>query len=204
LVHQAKIMTIKYALTRDEIVRSYFRSLGSSPKFLLMIPMYSVGLGVLSLAIGGAFSRSLTAGDAISALAWAVGAFLFMPLWLFVRGKTKERTLSISVQSISTEIGSRKGEVPWGKVRLVENAGCHVLIVGATGNAFLIPGRAFSGPEQQAQFVQEINSWRKVVTSFTRSSRKGPFLKTWREPHHKKLPVTNWRLSLFASRKTRR
>jgi len=29
-----------------------------------------------------------------------------------------------------------KGEVPWGKVRLVENAGRHVLIVGATGNAF--------------------------------------------------------------------
>ena len=66
-----------------------------------------------------------------------------------------------SPQGISTEIGSRKGEVPWGKVRLVENAGRHVLIVGATGNAFLIPGRAFGGPEQQAQFVQEVNSFQK-------------------------------------------
>jgi hypothetical protein len=126
-----------------------------------MILIYSVGLGVLSLAIGGAFSRSITVGDAGRALAWAVGAFLFMPLLLFVRGKTEERTLSISAQGISTEIGSRRGEVPWGKVRLVEDAGRHVLIVGATGNAFLIPGRAFSGPEQQKQFVQEINSWRK-------------------------------------------
>jgi len=154
-------MTIKYTLTRGEIVRSYFRSLGSSPKFLSMILIYSFGLGVLCLAIGGAFSRSLRARDAVSVLAWALGAFLFMPLWLFVRGKTNERTLSISAQGISTEIGSCKGEVPWGKVRLVENAGRHVLIVGATGNAFLIPGRAFGGPEQQAQFVQEVNSFQK-------------------------------------------
>jgi YcxB-like protein len=154
-------MTIQYALTRGEIVRSYFRSLGSSPKFLSMILIYSVGLGLLSLAISGAFSRSLTTGDAIGAVACAAGAFLFMPLWLFVRGKTDKRTFSISAQGISTEIGSRKGAVPWGKVRLVENAGRHVLIVGATGNAFLIPTRAFNGPEQQAQFVQEIANWRK-------------------------------------------
>jgi hypothetical protein len=89
-------MTIKYALTRGEIVRSSFRSLGSSPKFLSMILIYSAGLGLLSLAIGGAFSRSRTMGDAESALSWTVGAFLFMPFWLFVRGKTEERTLSIS------------------------------------------------------------------------------------------------------------
>jgi hypothetical protein len=83
-----------------------------------------------------------------------------MPFWLFVRGKTEERTLSISPQGISTELGSRKGEVAWGKVRLVENAGRHALIVGATGNAFLVAGRAFNGPDHPAQFVEEINSWR--------------------------------------------
>ena len=156
-----KIMTIKYTLTRGEIVRSYFRSLSSSPKFLSMILIYSVGLGLLTLAMGGAFSRSLTVGDKSRALSWAVGAFLFMPLWLFVRGKTEERTLSVSARGISTEIGARKGEVPWGKVRLVENAGRHVLIVGTTGNAFVVPGRAFTGPDKQTEFVQEIDSGRK-------------------------------------------
>jgi len=156
-------MTIKYALTRGEIVQSYFRSLSPSPKFLSMILIYSIGLGVLFLAIGGAFSRPLTARDVLTAFAWAIGGFLFMPLSLFVRGKTEERTLSVSAQGISTEIGARKGEVPWGKVRLVENAGHHVLIVGTTGNAFLIPERAFSGPEQRAQFVREIKDWKKAA-----------------------------------------
>jgi len=38
-----------------------------------------------------------------------------------------------------------------------------VLIVGTTGNAFLIPERAFSGPEQRAQFVREIKDWKKAA-----------------------------------------
>jgi hypothetical protein len=153
-------MTIKYKLTRSEIVRSYFRSLGSSPKFSSMILIYSVAVGLMFLVMSGAFSRSLTARDALTALAVSAGLFLFMPLWLFVRGKTAERTLSISERGISTEIGSLKGEVPWGKVRLVQDTGHHVLIVRGTGNAFLIPRRAFSSPEQLTQFVQEVDGWR--------------------------------------------
>jgi hypothetical protein len=54
------------------------------------------------------------------------------------------------------------GEIPWSKVRLVTDAGNHVLIVGTTGNAFTIPGRAFQGPEQKAQFIDRIDSWRSV------------------------------------------
>ncbi len=73
-----------------------------------MILIYSVGLGVFSVAIRGAFSRPLTVGDAKSALAWAVGAFLFMPFWLFVLGKTEERRLSVSAQGISTEISNTR------------------------------------------------------------------------------------------------
>ncbi len=156
-------MTIKYRLTRVEIVRSYLRSLGSSPKFLMRIVIYSAAVGVFALATGGALSRPLTLHDAVVALAWAGGVFVFMPLWLFIRGKTDERTLTISPEGISTEIGSRKGQIPWTKVKVVATTSAHVLIVGATGNAFFIPGRAFQGLDQQAQFVQQIDHWRTAV-----------------------------------------
>ena len=155
-------MTIKYALTRAEIVRSFFQSLGRSPQFLAIILMYSVGLSLFWLAMEGAFSRPFTLHYAIDALALMVGAFLFMPLWIFLRGKTGERTLKVSQQGISTEISSRKGQVSWNKVRVVSDTGRDVLIVGATGNAFFIPNRAFSGPDQRAQFIEQVNQWRNA------------------------------------------
>lgn len=58
-------MTIKYALTRTEMVRSFLTSLGRSPKFLLMILIYSVGLGWFSLAMRVALSRPLTGRDIV-------------------------------------------------------------------------------------------------------------------------------------------
>ncbi len=153
-------MTIKYALTRTEIVRSYFRSLGSSRKFLVMILIYSAIPALVALVLSGAFSRRLQVHDLIVAVAWMTGAFAFLPIWLFLRGKTSERTLTVSPDGISTQIGSLKGDVPWNKVKLVADAGNHVLIVGVTGNSFFIPGRAFQGPEQKTQFIKQITSWR--------------------------------------------
>jgi hypothetical protein len=88
------------------------------------------------------------------------GTFLFMPLWLFVRGKTAERTLTVSHKGISTEVGKLKGHVPWNRVKLVTNTGGYVLIAAATGNAFFIPSRAFQTPQQRAQFLQQIEEWR--------------------------------------------
>src|SRR5690348_7994404 len=153
-------MTIKYALTRAEIVRSFFQSLRSSPKFLAMILIYFAALGLLSLIARGALSRSLAPRDLIIASAWAAGVLVFMPLWLLIRGKTDERTLTVSPEGISTEIGSLKGQIPWSKIKLVTNTSRHVLIVGATVNAFFIPSRAFSGQDQQREFVSQIEQWR--------------------------------------------
>jgi YcxB-like protein len=155
--------TIKYALTRIEIVRFFLRGVKSSPKFLAMILICLVGLGAFTLAMRSAFSRSLTSRDVVIAVAWPAGALIFMLLWLFIRGKTDERTLTVSPDGISTQIGSLKGQIPWSKVKLVTRTNRHVLIVGATGNAFFIPSRAFQGPDQQAKFVTQIDHWRHAV-----------------------------------------
>jgi len=148
-------VTIKYALTRTEIVRSYFRSLASSPRFVTIIAVYSIAVGLFPLMLSGALSRGVGTHDLMAAFAWMAGAFAFMPFWLFLRGKTSERSLTVSKSGISTQIGSVKGEVPWSKVKLVADAGEHVLIVGRTGNAFVIPARAFQGSEHKAQFIEQ-------------------------------------------------
>jgi len=153
-------VTITYALTRAEIVRSYFQSLASSRKFLLRILVYCAALGLLHLIFSGSLSRPFQAHDLFVTLAWMLGVFAFIPTWLFLRGKTSERTLSVSSDGISTQIGSMKGQVPWGKVSLVADTSNHVLIVGTIGNAFFIPARAFQGPEHQAKFIEQIDSLR--------------------------------------------
>jgi hypothetical protein len=102
--------------------------------------------------------------DAIGAAAWAVGTLFFVPLWLFISGKTGKRTLTISSDGISTQIGRLRGQVPWNKVRVVTETPQFVLIVGTTGNAFFIPHRAFAGLEHQGHFVAEIKRWMAAGT----------------------------------------
>jgi hypothetical protein len=155
-------MTIKYALTRAEIVRAFLVGLSRSPRLLLIVMALSFWPGIVWLATKGAFARSFGIGDALAALEWAIGAFCFLVLWVFIRAKTSERTLSASEEGLSTTIGSLNGKVPWAKVKNVVDAGRYILIVGRSGNAFFIPTRAFSGSDQRTQFLSEIEGWRST------------------------------------------
>lgn len=156
-------MTVEYALKRAEIVWFFLQGLLKSPKLLGTVVVYSLIPGLLSLAFRGASSQSLNTADLGVAVRWALGTFCFMFLWVFLRAKTEQRTLTVSESGISTVIGSQRGRVPWNKVRAVTEAGQSVLIVLSNGNSFSVPSRAFSGPEERAQFLDEIERWRKPV-----------------------------------------
>ena len=87
-------MNIEYALTRVEIVRGFLRSLGSSPRYLVTVLCYALVMSCISLLVGtGAFSRSLTLKDTVTAVLTAGGFMLFLPVMLFIRGKTSNRSL---------------------------------------------------------------------------------------------------------------
>ncbi len=155
-------MTIEYALTRVEIVRGFFRSLGSSPRYLVTVLCYALVMSGIVLVGTGAFSRSLTLRDAVTAVLTAGGFMLFLPVMLFIRGKTSNRSLTVSAEGISTEIGSLKAQIPWRKVKVILETDRYVLVSRASGNAFFIPSRAFSGPEQKAAFVTKIKHWARA------------------------------------------
>jgi len=113
-----------------------------------------------------------TTQDVVIGLAWMVGFFAFLPVMLFLFGKTSLRTLTISPEGITTQIGSLKGEVPWKKVRVVTSTSEHVLVVGTTGNAFFIPVRAFKGAEDLDRFLAQIAEWCNAVLEERDSGRR--------------------------------
>ncbi len=87
-----------------------------------------------------------------------------MPLWLFVRGRTGKRTLTVSADGIYTEIGRIRAQIPWRQVKLVTESEQYILIARLGGNSFFIPVRAFSGRDSRDQFLAEIDRWRKTPT----------------------------------------
>ena len=120
-------MTVEYALTRIEIVQGFFRSLRNSPRYLATVLSYALVMSGVVLASKGAFSRSLTLKDAVAAALAAGGFMIFLPIMLFLRGKTSTRSLTVSPEGISTEIGSLKASTPWHKVKVIVKTDRYVL-----------------------------------------------------------------------------
>jgi hypothetical protein len=118
--------------------------------------------GIVQLSVQEALMPSVTVGDLIGDCYWTLGVFPLLLLLITVRGKTAERTLTVSEVGISTAIGSLKGEVPWVKIKTLRDTSNYVLIARTSGNAFFVPDRAFDSPEQKAQFLSDIRRWRNI------------------------------------------
>ena len=157
------VITLRYALTRGEILRFFLLGLRRSPRMLGTVIIYSAILGLVYPATSGALFRSPSVHNITADVASLIAAFCFMILLIFVRGKTDVRTLKVSETGITTEIGSLKGSAPWNTIAVVDDVGKYVLIARSNGNAFFIPSRAFAGPEEQAQFHAQACSWWKAT-----------------------------------------
>jgi hypothetical protein len=156
---KAQSLSVEYALTRGELIRSYLRSLAESAKFRRTIVLYSIGFGVFNLLLNAILARSIAPRDVIGAVACAVGLFVFFPVLIVIFAKTARRTLAISPEGVSTEIGRRAGKIPWNKISNLTETPAFVLIARTSGNAFFVPDRAFSGAEHRQHFVTEIRRW---------------------------------------------
>jgi hypothetical protein len=161
-VNPSPTITIKYSLTRMEIVASFLRSLAKSPRLMLIVIGPSLLAGFGSLAISSATLRRLDAGNAVNACGLALGIFCLFIFLVFVQGKTQERTLTVSEEGLSTSIGKLHGTIPWARIAAVKSVGQHVLILRSTGNSFLIPARAFKGSQQYVQFLEITQVWLKA------------------------------------------
>ena len=153
-------MTIQYSLTRSEIVRVFLLSLGRSPRLLVIVIAISAWPALIWLSITGAYLNGIRLPNLLAGVAWMAGGFLSFTLLLFLRGKTSERTLTISREGIATTIGRMRGSVSWSKIKEVKETDRYVLLISRIGNAFFIPSRAFDSVDQRQDFLSSISIWR--------------------------------------------
>jgi len=82
----------------------------------------------------------------------AVIGMLAFPQIMF---KPQERTLTTNDQGIHTKIGNRQKQIGWNEISEVEKTQYAILIVRKrTGNAFIIPQRAFKSEQEFEAFYQ--------------------------------------------------
>lgn len=148
-------MTIEYTLSGADLVRGFWNSLRCSWRYRAGILLYAAAMGLLFWRARSGWAQPPTVKDVMAASLGIVFFLAFMSLWLFVRAKTARRTLSISPEGISTPIGKLQGQIPWSSVKLIEDNKDFVLISRINGNAFYIPGNAFTGSEHRSSFINE-------------------------------------------------
>lgn len=153
-------MTIRYALSRLEVVQTFLVGVARSRRLLILVLLISLWPGFVWLLTTGALSRGLNAHDVFVAIWCVVITFWVLLLWIALRAKTGERTLVISPEGIYTEIGKMKGKTPWVDIKEVIATKAHILIVNRYGNSFFVPCRAFATAEQRSEFLTEVEKFR--------------------------------------------
>ena len=152
-------MTIRYSLTRFEVVRTYLFAMPRSPRILFVALIVCAWPGLVHTAIKLSLSRALDAKDILYTLLWAVCIFFLLLAWVFFRAKTSERTLTISGEGICTEIGRIKANYPWARVKEIQDTGSYVVVVSRIGNAFFIPMRAFADSKGRLEFLDALHRY---------------------------------------------
>jgi hypothetical protein len=127
---------------------------------LFVVAVASVAPGALWMHDMHGSHGTLTPNDAITAFVLMIAAFCFFPFWIFLRAKTRQRTLTVAELGIHTEIGRIKADYPWNKLKEVKDAGPYLLMVSWTGNAFFIPSRAFTDSAERNKFIAEVARYR--------------------------------------------
>lgn len=162
VVSEDASLTVEYALTRGEILRSFAHNMVASPKLRTKILIYAAAIAIFMYVLQSMMSQSFGAETLIIAVSWGIGFLVFVLLGAFVRGKTSKRTLTVSMRGISTQVGRVSGTVPWAKVSAVSSAPEFILILRTNGNAFFVPTRAFEDPDAKNRFLSQCQEWMQV------------------------------------------
>jgi hypothetical protein len=145
--------TLSYCSSRAEVWRWYSRS-------------WRAKFWWLHLFVAAVLAYAL--GNPTSIQSYAIWFLCIFPLvtfafaaWPQVRFKPQERTLHVGPAGWSTQIGSLSASRPWSGVSSVQPSNDAVEILSTTGNALIVPLRAFEGRTQMQQFAQDAQSWHR-------------------------------------------
>jgi len=143
-------VTIEYAPRRGEIWTWYWK--------VWIKRLWKSHLRIFTIVAGLAYLfLSYPAPPSLTTLAvpLAIGAIPVLLLILYpqLRFKPQTRTVTIGTSGITTVVGRKSGRISWKNIRSVTEDRGYVIVQGSSGNAFIIPPRAFETPEEQVRFV---------------------------------------------------
>lgn len=156
--------TLKYATTRGEIWRWYWRA-WARPAGLWR---HHVAFGVVTTVAAASksgFATRVWLPAALIGFAAILCCLVLFPLWPQIRFKRQVRTLELDESGYRTSIGRISGARRWSEIRSVNDDGDAVIITTRKGSAMLIPRRAFGQGIDRQQFVVDIDGWHRRAAS---------------------------------------
>ena len=147
--------TLRYRSSRAEVWRAYWR--------LWRARLWYVH-AIFAVALAFGLSRTeVLRGDIYG---WVTAAFVAFILILVISVtasqllfKSAERTLEVGPDGWSTQIGKKTGSRKWSELVPVREENGMVIIAGKSGNALLIPNRAFESEAQRKAFMEDVSQW---------------------------------------------
>lgn len=153
-------MEIRYTAQREDVGALLRYNLRHSPRLrvvLAVVALFPAGIVIVAGLMGG---RRPGSGEIVFDLVLGVVVVAVMLLRARARTKSDERVLSIDPDGIHTSIGKRSADLPWRRIASVDVTPEYIFITGKNSNGFVIPARAFSGPDERAAFLSAVEAFR--------------------------------------------
>lgn len=149
-------LTVRYATTRAELWRFYLHAWRNG------LWRQHAAIAVFLLLAGVLFTRGAPlAAGAVSGAGLALVAVAFLFAWPQLRYKPQERVLTIAPSGVTTEIAGKSGSWAWSDIAAVEESPGEVILRNRSGNAFIVPARAFAAPARRKVFAERARRWRQ-------------------------------------------
>ncbi len=154
-------ITLRYATSRGELWTWYWREWRQELWRRWLV--YGVILAIVDLG-AAQLSHPIGALDIVSASAVVLALFAFFAAYPQFSYKREERVIVFNAQGIDTRIGTKTAHRDWREIASVTDIGTHVVFtVAKSGNAFLVPARAFSDSKLRRFLLEHVASWRAAA-----------------------------------------
>jgi hypothetical protein len=148
-------ITLRYTSARAEVWQWYWRLWRK--RFWMHHAYYLVCILVIAISLDGHWpprKDNVLIGLLIAAA--IVAAFIAFPQIMF---KPEERTLTVSEDGITTRIGKKTGTAKWEEIATIQDLPQMTAVMSKSGNAFLIPHRAFNSENEKSDFLTAVRTW---------------------------------------------
>jgi hypothetical protein len=155
--------TLRYATTRQEIWRWYWRA-WAGPAGFWRFHLFSGAVVALILTVldRSPFNWSLLLVRIVVCTACLT---VLLPLWPQIMFKPQVRTLEVDDSGFRTAVGRHRAARLWSEIRSLHDDGETIVLTGRNGNSMLIPRRAFEDAASRAIFLSDAKRWHAGVAS---------------------------------------